>query len=410
VRWLGFARLKAQGDAAHDAVAALLKADNPYFQARAVWLLSQLGPKGLTTVESLLATDDARLRIAAFRALRRQNHNLFKHADALATDPSSAVRREVALAMRDVPLEQSRDILVAIAEGFDGKDRWYLEALGTGCTKKEAAMYEALHSKFGGPAKSWDARFTWIAWRLHPPQSVPQHSARAFDTTISKADRNLALTAIAFNTTQAASDAMLELAKEGPEDLRSMAEWWVRNRSSNDWRDFNPAAKLKQKTVAAAVVVAGGPAVKLPPIRKLAAMKGDAKKGKELFHGRAACFSCHTAEGKGGQIGPDMSAIGAKFGKEVLLDAMINPSSATAFGYEATSVQKTDGTTVAGFVVADGDPVVIKDLAGNQHAIDKANIKSRELLTQSIMPSVKNLGLSPQDLADVTAYLTTLRQ
>ncbi|MFT5128475.1 MAG: putative membrane-bound dehydrogenase-like protein [Rhodothermales bacterium] len=409
VRVLGFSKLKAKGDSAHDAVAALLTEENPYHQARAVWLLSQLGKRGLATVEAQLKSKDARIRVAAFRALRRQQHDLLTHAAVLAGDPSPAVRREVALAMRDLPLAQSRDILVKVAEGFDGKDRWYLEALGTGCAKKEAAMYEAFSERFGGPAKSWDSRFTWIAWRLHPPQSVPQHKARALDEIISKDDRNLALTAIAFNSSSAAADAMLEIAKEGPADLQAMAEWWIRNRSTNDWREYNPAAKLKQKAAVAVVAVGQGPAVKLPPIRRIAAMKGDVAKGRALFNTRAACFSCHTAEGKGGQIGPDLSVIGGKFGADVLLDSMINPSSAIAFGYEATTVVTKTGQTHAGFVVADGDPVVIKDMAGNQVAIKTADIKSRELMTQSIMPSVKNLGLSAQDLADITAYLKTLK-
>jgi putative membrane-bound dehydrogenase-like protein len=411
VRWLGFEKLRAKGEAAHNDVTALLKDENPYHQARAVWLLSQLGAKSLATVEELLKHDSARIRIAAFRALRRQRHNMLKHAAVLAGDPDPGVRREVALAMRGVSLEQSQDILVKVAEGFDGKDRWYLEALGTGCSRKEEAMYQVLSGRFGGPAKSWDDRFKWIAWRLHPPQSIASHTARAFDESISEADRNLALTAIAFNKSKAASDAMLELAKEGPVDLQSMAEWWVRNRSSNDWQEFNPAAKLGKKEAAAVVVAVGtGPAVKLPPIRKIAALKGDAKKGKALYNAKGACFSCHTAEGKGGDIGPDLSAVGDKFGAEVLLDSMINPSSAIAFGYESSTIVTKDGKTHAGFVVADGDTVLLKDLAGNQNAINKADIKSRGVMKTSIMPSVKNLGLSAQDLADLTAYLLTLKQ
>ena len=53
--------------------------------------------------------------------------------------------------------------------------------------------------------------------------------------------------------------------------------------------------------------------------------------------------------------------------------------------------------------------VVVKDLAGQQHAVDKKDIKTREVMKQSIMPSVRALSLSPQELADLTAYLQTLK-
>ena len=54
---------------------------------------------------------------------------------------TAGVRREVALSMRDQPADKALPILVDVARGFDGKDRSYLEALGTGASGKEAALY-----------------------------------------------------------------------------------------------------------------------------------------------------------------------------------------------------------------------------------------------------------------------------
>ena len=45
VRNSGFTRLKAQGEKAVPAVAALLKDENPYIAARAIWLLAQMGER-----------------------------------------------------------------------------------------------------------------------------------------------------------------------------------------------------------------------------------------------------------------------------------------------------------------------------------------------------------------------------
>ena len=268
-----------------------------------------------------------------------------------------------------------------------------------------------IHRELGGPPAEWTEAFAWLAWRLHPPQSIAAHKARAMNAEIASEQRDLALTAIAFNKDRAAADAMVEIATSGPEDLRHMADWWVRNRDTNHWRAYKPAERLPAKEAQTVEIptVTDGPLTDLPPVAEIAAMKGDAAKGKALYNGRGTCFACHAVAGKGGQIGPDLTAIGTKFGADVLLTAMIEPSAGIAFGYESSTITTKDGRTHSGFIVADGDVVVLKDLAGQQHAIDKSAIKSRVTDTQSIMPSVRALGLSAQDLADLTAYLQSLR-
>ena len=123
VRSSGFEGLKANRAAALPAVQKILADPNPYHRARAVWLMAHLGPDGVKEVEGRLADPDAQLRIAAFRALRQVKTSMIAEARRLATDPSPAVRREVALALRGVPFHESRDILLTLAAGYDGRDR-----------------------------------------------------------------------------------------------------------------------------------------------------------------------------------------------------------------------------------------------------------------------------------------------
>src|SRR5688572_27184033 len=143
VRALGFNGLAARGPAALGPVQALLDDSNPYVRARAVWLLTRLGADGLARAEQLLGSPDVSLRVTAYRALR-QAGSAKRHASRLARDPSAAVRREVALSQRDLPFEAARDVLLTLAQGYDGKDRSLLEAWGTGATHKEEALYAAL--------------------------------------------------------------------------------------------------------------------------------------------------------------------------------------------------------------------------------------------------------------------------
>ena len=60
-----------------------------------------------------------------------------------------------------------RETLLDIVEGYDGKDRWYLEAIGTSVALEEAQAYAYLKSKRrGGDPSDWDAKFANIAWAL----------------------------------------------------------------------------------------------------------------------------------------------------------------------------------------------------------------------------------------------------
>jgi putative membrane-bound dehydrogenase-like protein len=153
VRNSGFTRLKTQREKAVAAVAALLEDANPYIAARAIWLLAQLGPAGTAKVKPLLESKDETIRLVAYRALRRADQNVLANASQMVTDGSAAIRREVALTLRDVSLDQSQEPLVMLATLFDGKDRTYLEALGTGCQGKEREVFAALERFVGKPAE-----------------------------------------------------------------------------------------------------------------------------------------------------------------------------------------------------------------------------------------------------------------
>ena len=146
VRAIGFEGLKAKGAEAVNAVAALLNDPSPYMKGRAIFLLPQLGPEGRARAGSPESQTDPALRIAAFRAMRRAGLDVAAVSARLARDTDAGVRREVALSLRDKPAAESLDLLVEIARGYDGQDRHYLEAWGTGATNKEVG---ALSSGFG---------------------------------------------------------------------------------------------------------------------------------------------------------------------------------------------------------------------------------------------------------------------
>lgn len=409
VRALGFYKLRAGGAKAVPALSELLTVSNPYFAARAVYLLAQMGPQGIARVIKVLDHQNPQMRIVAFRALRHVRQDVLVHARKLVTDSSPAVRREVALALRDIPYPACQDLLQKIAGGYDGKDRWYLEALGTAATNKESELYQTLRATQPKDPARWSPSFASIAWRLHPVEAVAELQVRAMSPVLTLDERSQAVDSLAFIFDASAAKAMLHIATKGPADTFKKANWWLRNRHNNHWRAYQLIEQLPAKPAAAIPLPKlTGPASTLPPVSEIIKLKGLAKRGKTIFEAQGTCFVCHTVAGKGGQIGPDLTDIAQKFNASVILENMIDPSANISLGFEVEAITKKDDTQVFGFVVGEGDPLLVKDASGVQHAIDAKDLAKREKMDISLMPPVGLLNLKAQDLADIVAYLQSL--
>jgi putative membrane-bound dehydrogenase-like protein len=411
VRNSGFKRLKAAGEPSVPAVAKLIADRNPYLAARAVWLLAQMGSAGVAKVTPLLGASDPEMRLVAYRALRRAGKDVLAMAARMATDPDAAVRREVALTMRDIPLAQSREILVKIASQFDGKDRSYLEAFGIGCQGKEREIYQAAAQVMGGPAEQWSEAFAWIAWRLGSPDAVPDLKARARSPKIDNAQRKLMTTALAFVKSPEAANSMVELATQKDFPFQGDALWWLFNRKDNDWKEFGVTETMKQrglydpdKVQLVSVEMPAEPPgpSKLPSVAEIAKLTGDVSRGKAAV---AMCYVCHHIGSQGAEFGPDLTMFGKTQPTEVIIESVVFPSAEISHGYEGSELLAKDGTIIDGIVLAKGDPVIIKTMGGQVQTVPRNRVKSIKDLKRSLMYSADILGLNAQTLADIAAYL-----
>jgi putative membrane-bound dehydrogenase-like protein len=413
VRNSGFTRLKAQGETAVPAVAALLKDANPYVAARAVWLLAQMGPAGEKIVTDLLTSEHPRTRLVATRALRAAGADVLKLAEKLAGDPAPMVRREIALSLRDVPADKALPFLVTIGSKFDGKDRAYLEAFGLGCSGKEAVVYDALRKSFTAAPSAWTDAFAWLAWRLHPPQAVADQKARALTADLSADQVKLSLTALGFTPSATAAAAMIELANTAGFSHKDLAGWWVNNRKDNLWKPFGVDDILKAmgqdpanvKLVAVEMPAEPADAPELPAAAEIAKLEGDVARGKAAI---AACYMCHQVGDTGTDYGPDLTSYGKQQPLEVIIQGIATPSADVSHGYDGTEIKTKDGITITGIVLSDGDPVIIKCLGGQTQTVARSRIASLTKMEKSLMFTPAMLGLTPQSIADIAAYLKSL--
>jgi putative membrane-bound dehydrogenase-like protein len=414
VRGAGFHRLKARGEAAVPAVAALLRDDNRFIAYRAIFLLAQLGDKGAALARAELGSPDETRRLVAFRALRAAGAEVLPLAARLAKDPSAAVRREVALALRAVPAPDALPLLAEIARRHDGRDRAYLEAVGLGATGREAELWSLLAKDAGSDATAWSAAFADLTWRLHPPQSVPGVLARIRSGKLDAEGVRRALTGLAFTSSASAVHAMVELASDAAFAQRDLAKWWLMNRKGNDWRAFKVDELLTQRglfdpakaTFTSAELPPVAPdAPKLGAVESIARLTGDPARGKVRA---GVCLACHKLGDQGIEYGPDLTAYGRNQSKENVILGIAQPDAEISHGYEGWRLVTTEGVVINGIVLASADPVILKSMGGLVQTVPRSRIKELTPLRRSLMFHPSQMGLDDQAVADLAAYLRSL--
>ena len=144
---------------------------------------------------------------------------------------------------------------------------------------------------------------------------------------------------------------------------------------------------------------------------------GDAAHGKALFYGNAVCSTCHMINGKGGRLGPDLTAAGSARSLDYLIDSVRNPSRRLAQGiseamkefsqeYETVTVVDAGGQKYQGVVLnEDNFTLQMMDTREQLHLFVKGKLRSFEKTRESLMPPYDGKMLPDKDLQDIVAYL-----
>jgi len=139
---------------------------------------------------------------------------------------------------------------------------------------------------------------------------------------------------------------------------------------------------------------------------------GDAQRGRELFFHRAAlsCLRCHKVDGVGGQVGPDLSDVGARQHRRYLMAAIVDPNQDIAKGYDAVIIETVDGRIISGVVKQENDEQLqIITPQSKLVTIAQDMIEARGK-GKSAMPEDLIKQLTKDDLRDLVEFLATLRQ
>jgi len=143
----------------------------------------------------------------------------------------------------------------------------------------------------------------------------------------------------------------------------------------------------------------------LPPPRELEG--GSWARGRHIFFDDAiGCAKCHTVNGQGSAIGPDLSNLIHRDYASVLRD-VVEPSAAINPDFVTYSMQLTDGRTLVGTIRTEGDKRHIGDQQGKTTTISKHDLERAQPTIQSTMPDDLHKQLGPDRLRDVLTFLMT---
>jgi putative heme-binding domain-containing protein len=142
------------------------------------------------------------------------------------------------------------------------------------------------------------------------------------------------------------------------------------------------------------------------------ALKGEIEDGRKLFFETAgvSCRNCHRIQEIGKQVGPDLTSIGKSRTREQLLESLLEPSKRMEPKYVTHLVETSDGRLFAGLLIEKTDQqITLLDAKGEQVRIPQADVEQLVSQRQSLMPDLLFRDMTAQQVADLVAYLASLK-
>ncbi len=132
-------------------------------------------------------------------------------------------------------------------------------------------------------------------------------------------------------------------------------------------------------------------------------LKGSSVAGAAVF--KSMCSTCHKYGSEGQEVGPVLTEISRK-SKESLMHDILDPNAAVNTQYINHRLVTKSGDIHIGIVENETDHyITIKKMGGSKETIYKTDIRSFTSLGSSLMTEGLENNMTPQDLADLLAFL-----
>ncbi len=136
---------------------------------------------------------------------------------------------------------------------------------------------------------------------------------------------------------------------------------------------------------------------------------GDSARGEAIFRRKdQLCMKCHAIAGSGGQVGPDLSSVGASAKIDYLIDSVITPNKQVKENYHAVLVTTQQGLSYTGIKVQESpDKLVLRTADDREIVIPIKDIDDRKM-GGSLMPDGLTDVLTRGEFLDLVRFLSEL--
>ena len=137
--------------------------------------------------------------------------------------------------------------------------------------------------------------------------------------------------------------------------------------------------------------------------------KGDPARGEAIFRRTdLGCFKCHAVNKAGGNVGPELTALGGSSPVDYVIASVLDPNAAIKEQYATRVITTNSEQIFTGIVVSrDNQRVVLRDATGKTITIPLVDIES-ERDGKSLMPEGLTKFLTRQELLDLCRFLAEL--
>jgi putative heme-binding domain-containing protein len=149
------------------------------------------------------------------------------------------------LTLRDEDPQKARPYLYELAKMYDGKDRFYLEAIGIAVGHHDKERRAAILKDFDKEFPEWNDKVADLVWELRPPVMMPKLATYLADKKLSAAQRGRIIDILAASDDKEAGRAMLAvLQSDAPPEVRDKVLENLKLFLPGKWRDLRGSNEL----------------------------------------------------------------------------------------------------------------------------------------------------------------------
>lgn len=176
--------------------------------------------------------------------------------------------------------------------------------------------------------------------------------------------------------------------------------------TGDSWKDWEPF--LKETLVDSVFESLSRPQTSVDwqaLLQASSSLTGDSKHGQIVYQEK--CALCHGGQSS---LGPSLAGVAMRFSRADLSKAIFEPSRDISDRFRSIRVLTTDGEIFTGMIVYNAaDGTTLQTATGSIVRINQEDIEDKGYSTESLMPSGLLDEKSPADVADLFAYLSTLK-